>query len=150
MYVDEEAPKAITEDTLDRKDQRTSRASLTPVTKHRSISRSRDNLASQPKESGSSSDLEQPKQAEQKPVPSALSIAAKQVCGMLIEGLSNDDRDSNENGKKGIGLDLQNSNFAFASCFFVDFFMVVARLQHDTSCYVGCEHKTTIFVFCKK
>lgn len=126
MYVDEEAPKAITEDTLDRKDQRTSRASLTPVTKHRSISRSRDNLASQPKESGSSSDLEQPKQAEQKPVPSALSIAAKQVCGMLIESLSNDDRDSNENGKKGIGLDLQNNNFACLSFFFVDFFRVVA------------------------
>lgn len=126
MYVDEEAPKAITEDTLDRKDQRTSRASLTPVTKHRSISRSRDNLASQPKESGSSSDLEQPKQAEQKPVPSALSIAAKQVCGMLIESLRNDDRDSNENGKKGIGLDLQNNNFACLSFFFVDFFRVVA------------------------
>lgn len=100
LYVDDEAPKAITEDTLDRKDQRISRASLTPVTKHRSISRSRDNLASQPKESGSSSDLEQPKQAEQKPVPSALSIAAKQVCQMLIGSLSNDYRDSNENGKK--------------------------------------------------
>ena len=103
MYVDEEAPKAITEDTLDRKDhQRTSRASLTPVTKHRSFSRSRDNLACQPKESGSSSDLEQPKQVEQKLVPSALSIAAKQVCGMLIGSLSNDDWDSNESGKKGI------------------------------------------------
>jgi len=150
LYVDEEAPKAITEDTLDRKDQRTSRASLTPVTKHRSISRSRDNLASQPKESGSSSDLEQPKQAEQKPVPSALSIAAKQVCGMLIGSLSNNDRDSNENGKKGIGLDLQNNNFAFASCFFLDFFRVVALLQHDTSCHVGREHKTTILCFFQK
>lgn len=126
MYVDDEAPKAITEDTLDRRDQRISRASLTPVTKHRSISRSRDNLASQPKESGSSSDLEQPKQAEQKPVPSALSIAAKQVCQVLIGSLSNDYRDSNENGKKGIGLDLPNNNFACASSFFVDFFRVVA------------------------
>ena len=83
LYVDEEAPKANAEDTLDRREQRVSRNSLTPIVKHRSFSRSRDNLALSPKESGSSSDLEQPVQAEQKPVPSALSIAAKQVCGLL-------------------------------------------------------------------
>lgn len=79
----EEAPKANAEETLDRKDQRTSRSSLTPVTKHRSFSRSKDNLSLSPKDSGSSSDIEQPSQAEQKPVPSALSIAAKQVSGFL-------------------------------------------------------------------
>lgn len=80
--MDEEAPKANAEETLDRKDQRISRSSLTPIIKHRSFSRSKDNLSLSPKESGSSSDLEQPAQAEQKPVPSALSIAAKQVCGL--------------------------------------------------------------------
>lgn len=83
LYVDEEAPKANAEETLERKDQRISRSSLTPITKHRSFSRSKDNLALSPKDSGSSSDLEKPSQVEQKPVPSALSIAAKQVCSSL-------------------------------------------------------------------
>ena len=32
-----------------------------------------------------------------------------------------------ENGKKAIGLDWQNNNFACASCFFVHFFAVTAR-----------------------
>ena len=36
--------------------------------------------------------------------------------------LSNDDGDGNENGKKAIGLSLQNNNFARASRFFVHFF----------------------------
>ena len=37
--------------------------------------------------------------------------------------------------KKAIGLhvDWQNNNFARASCFFVHFFAVVARLQCETS-----------------
>ena len=80
LYVDEEAPKANAEETLDTKEQRTSRSNLTPVTKHRSFSRSKDNLSLSPRDSGGSSDVEKPSQAEQKPVPSALSIAAKQVC----------------------------------------------------------------------
>ena len=45
----------------------------------------------------------------------------------------NDDGDGNENGKKAIGLDKQNNNFARASRFFVHFFAVVARLQHETA-----------------
>ena len=81
LYVDEEAPKANAEETLERKEQRTSRSSLTPVTKHRSFARSRDNLSLSPRDSGSSGDVEQSSQAVQKPVPSALSIAAKQVRG---------------------------------------------------------------------
>ena len=84
LYVDEEAPKANAEETLDRKEQRTSRSSLTPVTKHRSFTRSRDNLSLSPRDSGSSGDVEQSSQAVQKPVPSALSIAAKQVCGFPL------------------------------------------------------------------
>ena len=80
MYVDEEAPKANAEDTCDRAQQRISRVSLTPMTKHRSFSKSRDNISLSAKESGSSSDLDNTStQEEQKSVPSALSIAAKQV-----------------------------------------------------------------------
>ena len=46
--------------------------------------------------------------------------------------LSNDDGDSNENGKKTIGLLWQNDNFARASRFFAYFLAVVARLRHAT------------------
>ena len=45
--------------------------------------------------------------------------------------LSKDDGDGNENGKKAIGLDWQNNNFARASRFFVHFFAVVARLRRE-------------------
>ena len=38
------------------------------------------------------------------------------VCG-TIGSLRNDDDDGNENGKKAIGLDKQNNNFARASRF---------------------------------
>ena len=47
--------------------------------------------------------------------------------------ISNVDGDGNENGKKAIGLDWQNNNFARASRFFVHFLAVIARLQHETS-----------------
>ena len=40
--------------------------------------------------------------------------------------LSNDNGDVNENGKKAIGLDWKNNNFARASRFLVDFFAVTA------------------------
>ena len=43
--------------------------------------------------------------------------------------LSKDDGDGNENGKKAIGLDKQNNNFARVSCFIVHFVPVAARLQ---------------------
>ena len=38
------------------------------------------------------------------------------------------DGDGDENGKKAIGLDWQNNNFARASRFFVHFFAVASRL----------------------
>ena len=46
--------------------------------------------------------------------------------------LSNDDVDVNEKGKKAIGLDWQNNNFARASRFCVNFFAVRARLRRET------------------
>ena len=48
-------------------------------------------------------------------------------------GLSNDDGDGNENGKKAIGLDRQNNNFARASRVFLHFFAVAARLQRESA-----------------
>ena len=54
------------------------------------------------------------------------------VCG-TIGSLRNDDDDGNENGKKAIGLDKQNNNFARVSRFFVHFSAVVARLQRETA-----------------
>ena len=47
--------------------------------------------------------------------------------------LRNDDGDGNENGKKAIGLDWQNNNFARASRFFVHFFAVIARLRRENA-----------------
>ena len=51
----------------------------------------------------------------------------------LIGSLSNDDGDVNENGKKAVGLDLQNNNFARASSFIVHFFSVTARLRRENA-----------------
>ena len=42
---------------------------------------------------------------------------------------SNDNGDGTENGKKALGLDWQNSNFAGTSRVFVHFLAVVARPQ---------------------
>ena len=50
-----------------------------------------------------------------------------------IESLRNEDDGSNKNGKKAIGLDKQNNNFARASRFFVHFSAIVARLQRETA-----------------
>ena len=51
----------------------------------------------------------------------------------ILGSLSIDDGDGNENGKKAIGSDWQNNNFARASRVFVHFFAVVARLRRETS-----------------
>ena len=51
----------------------------------------------------------------------------------MLGSLSNDDGDGNENGKKAIGLDKQNNNFARVSCFFVHFVTVAARLQRESA-----------------
>ena len=70
----------------------------------------------------------------------------------LIRSLSSDDVDGNENGKKAIGLDQQNNNFARASRFFVLFLAVVAhddyimKVPNFTFC-LGQEHNTTTFFF---
>ena len=50
-----------------------------------------------------------------------------------LGSLRNDDGEGNENGKKAIGLDWQNNNFARASRFFVHFFVVAARLQRESA-----------------
>ena len=54
-------------------------------------------------------------------------------------------RQCNENGKN-----WQNNNTACASCFFVHFFSVTARLWHENANFMFCgwvEHKTTFFFF---
>ena len=57
----------------------------------------------------------------------------KVASSFLIESLRNDDDGGIENGKKAIGLDWQNNNFARASRFFVHFSAFVARLQRETT-----------------
>ena len=52
---------------------------------------------------------------------------------LTIGSLSNDDGDLNENGKKAIGLDWQNNNFARVSRFFVNFLLVTERLRRETA-----------------
>ena len=54
-----------------------------------------------------------------------------------LESLSNDDGDGNENGKKAIGLDWQNNNFARASRFFVHFLAVVAQFQRESAVVIA-------------
>ena len=50
----------------------------------------------------------------------------------MIGSLSIDDGDRNENGKKAIGLDQQNNNFARASRFGVHFPAIIARLLRES------------------
>ena len=52
---------------------------------------------------------------------------------LTLGSLRNDDADGNENGKKAIGLDKQNNNFARASRFFVHFFAVTVRLRRENA-----------------
>jgi len=51
------------------------------------------------------------------------------VHDLTVGSLSNGD--SNENGKKALGLDWQNNHFARASRFFVHFLAIVARLPRE-------------------
>ena len=44
-------------------------------------------------------------------------FVARLVLSRILESLSNDDGDANENGKKAIGLDWQNNDSARASRF---------------------------------
>ena len=64
----------------------------------------------------------------------------------------NDDDDGNKNGKKAIGLDKQNNNFARASRFFVHFFAAEARLQRETAKFLvlsrtGTKDNDLLFLF---
>ena len=52
---------------------------------------------------------------------------------VVIGNSSNDDGDSIENGKKSIGLDWHNNNFARASRFFVHSLAVITRLRPETA-----------------
>ena len=51
----------------------------------------------------------------------------------ILGSLGNDDGDVKENGKKAIGSDWQNNNFARASRLFVHFFVVTARLRRENA-----------------
>ena len=51
----------------------------------------------------------------------------------LLGSLSNNDGDDNQNGKKAIGLDWQNNNFARAPRFFVHLFAVTAPLRRENA-----------------
>ena len=62
------------------------------------------------------------------------SLRRRRLClSSLLGSLRNDDGDGNRNGKKAIGSDWQNNNFARASRFFVHFSTVIARLQRETA-----------------
>ena len=50
-----------------------------------------------------------------------------------LGSLINDDGEVNKNGKKTVGLDWQNNNFARASSFFVHFSAVTARLGRENA-----------------
>ena len=52
---------------------------------------------------------------------------------VVIGNSRNDDGDGIENGKKSIGLDWQNNNFARASRFFVHSLAVITRLRRETA-----------------
>ena len=52
---------------------------------------------------------------------------------VVIGNSSNDDGDGIENGKKPIGLDWQNNNFARAPRFFVHSLAVITRLRRETA-----------------
>ena len=56
-------------------------------------------------------------------------FVARLVLSRILESLSNDDGDANENGKKAIGLDWQNNDSTRALHVFVNFLAVTAQVQ---------------------
>ena len=60
-----------------------------------------------------SADVQKSERASERAPPQRLPL------GITLGSLSNDDGDGNENGKKAIGLDWQNNNFARASRLFL-------------------------------
>ena len=74
------------------------------------------------------------------------------MLNLPLGSLSNDDGDVNENGKKAIGLDWQNNNFARASHFVVHFFLSSlhdydVKMPNFTFCGDREHKKTTLFFF---
>ena len=53
------------------------------------------------------------------------------VLSRILESLSNNDSDANENGKKAIGLGWQNNDSTRALHVFVNFLAVIARVQSN-------------------
>ena len=53
-------------------------------------------------------------------------VKPSKILDLSLGSLSNDDGDGNENGKRAIGVDWKNDNFARAARFFVHFFAVTA------------------------
>ena len=85
-------------------------------------------------------------------VISATSAKDSWEIGSLRNDDGDGDGDGNENGKKAIGLDNENNNFARASRFFVHLIAVFTGLQSETAyCNFtfcrGREQKTTTFFF---
>ena len=71
-----------------------------------------------------------------------------EYCMDSLGSLSNDGGDGSENGKKAMGLDWQNNNFARASRFFVHFFSVLHDYNVKVPTFTFCRergHKTTTF-----
>ena len=56
-------------------------------------------------------------------------FVARLVLSRILESLSNDDDDANENGKKAIGLDWQNNDSTRALHVFVNFLTVTGQVQ---------------------
>ena len=64
--------------------------------------------------------------------PTISEVRNTPIIGNLYNDDGDDDGDDNENGKKAIGLDWQNNDFARASRFFVHFFAVAERLRRKS------------------
>ena len=56
-------------------------------------------------------------------------LVPRPVLSRILESLSNNDGDANENGKKAIGLDWQNNDSTRASHVFVNFLTVTGQVQ---------------------
>ena len=63
-------------------------------------------------------------------------VLSRARCGKILASLRNNDGDSNEKGKKAMGLDKQKNNFARASRFLAHFAAVVARLLKQLNLYL--------------
>ena len=67
-------------------------------------------------------------------------------CGKILGSLSKHDGDSNHNGKRAIGLDKPNNNFARASRFLAHFFAVTTAPQPG-NCLICIVKAATFFFF---